>query len=147
MPKSSRISSKDKLKGSAAVDALMEDLDHPYKNALQALRALILSMDSRIQEEVKWNAPSFFIDDHFATFKLRPLNSIQLVLHTGAKVKAHPHPFEVPDPQSLLKWPAKDRCILTLNTAEEATLKSDAVAAIIRAWIQQLEITNAQCAG
>lgn len=141
MPKSNRISSKEP-KGSSAVDALMEGLDHPHKEFVQAIRALILSLDPRIKEAVKWNAPSFFIEDHFATFKLRPLSSIQLVLHTGVKVKANPKQFAVPDPQGLLKWPAKDRCVLTLGTAEEATSKRGAVAAIIRAWIQQLELAN-----
>jgi hypothetical protein len=144
MPKSHQISSNSTDTGSSAVDSLMEKTIHPDKESIQTLRALILSLDSRIQEEVKWNAPSFFIEDHFATFKFRPLSSIQLVLHTGAKVKVSPKPFEVPDPQGLLVWAAKDHCILTLRTAEDIRLKHDAVAAIIKTWIQQLDLMPAQ---
>ncbi|HKH48386.1 MAG TPA: DUF1801 domain-containing protein [Thermoanaerobaculia bacterium] len=72
-------------KGSGAVDAFLATLEHPHKESIQALRSLILSLDPRIREEIKWNAPSFLIQDHFATFKLHPPTSIQLVLHTGAK--------------------------------------------------------------
>lgn len=142
MPSSSRVSLKSKPMGSAAVDALMNELDHPCKESIDALRVLILSLDSRIHEEVKWNAPSFYIADHFATFKLRPLDSIQLVLHTGAKVRAHQVQFHIADPQGLLKWPAKDRCVLTLRSPEEAVLKREVVASIIKVWIQQLDSIN-----
>lgn len=139
MSSSHRTLAKNMSKASAAVDALMNELDHPCKESIQALRALILSLDARIHEEVKWNAPSFYIADHFATFKLRPLSSIQLVLHTGAKVKANPKQFDVADPQNLLTWPAKDRCVLTLRSPEEAARHREAVAKIVTAWIKQLE--------
>jgi hypothetical protein len=143
MPNSNHISSNGTNMGSSAVDALLEETKHPDKESIQALRELILSLDARIREEVKWNAPSFYIKDHFATFKFRPLSSIQLVLHTGAKVKVNPKPFEVPDPQGLLVWAAKDRCVLTLHTAEDITLKRDSIAVIIETWIQQLNIIPA----
>jgi hypothetical protein len=125
--------------GSAAVDALMDGLDHPYKQSVQRIRTLILSLKSDIKEEVKWNAPSFFIKDHFATFRLHPANTFQLILHTGAKVKANPKQFEIADPHKLLTWPAKDRCVLALKTAEAVDANFDAISSIIKAWIQQLE--------
>jgi hypothetical protein len=125
--------------GSDAVDALMAGLDHPFKTSIQDIRALIVSLDPRIKEEVKWNAPSFFIDDHFATFRLQPPSAIQLILHTGAKVKANPKPFKISDPHKLLAWPAKDRSVLTLRTAEEAVSRRAEVAAIVAEWIKQLD--------
>ena len=54
------------------VDALMAALDHPGKDGIELLRQAILGIDPRIREEVKWNAPSFRLEDHFATFKLHP---------------------------------------------------------------------------
>ncbi len=124
--------------GSPAVNAFMDKLDHPHKAAIQALRSLVLSLDSRIKEELKWNAPSFYLEDHFATFKLRPSETIQVVLHTGAKVKEAPRPFKVSDPEKLLKWAAKDRCIVTFSSAEDAKAKRESFAAIVRSWIRQL---------
>lgn len=121
-----------------AVERLMTELDHPMKDGIEFLRGLIRGMDSSIVEEVKWNAPSYRLADHFATFKLRPPTCIQLVLHTGAKVKAKPTKFVVSDPEGLLSWRAPDRAVLTLKTASDAKLKASAVKNIISQWIGQL---------
>jgi len=125
-------------RGTQEVALFLDDLQHPLKQGVLLLRERILKLDTRIREEVKWNAPSFMLDDHFATFKLRPVTAIQLVLHTGAKVKAEPKPFTVEDPEQLLKWAAKDRCVLTLSSVEEAQLKVAAVERIVAQWIKQL---------
>jgi hypothetical protein len=69
------------------VTAFMARLDHPLKAEIEALRTLIRSVDPRIQERIKWNAPSFAIHEDFATFKLYPAATVQVVLHTGAKGK------------------------------------------------------------
>lgn len=53
-----------------SVDTYLAHLEHPYKKGVQALRKAILGVDARIREEVKWNAPSFCLEDHFATFRL-----------------------------------------------------------------------------
>ena len=42
------------------VDAYMQKLKHPLADVVAALRRIILSTDSEIGEEVKWNAPTFF---------------------------------------------------------------------------------------
>jgi hypothetical protein len=120
------------------VDAFMAQLEHPFKETIQDLRFLILASDPRVREQIKWNAPSFLIEDYFATFKLYPPNAIQLVLHTGAKVKNHPKTFVIDDPHNLLKWATGDRCVLILKSAEHARQMREAVASIIKQWIGQL---------
>src|SRR5262245_60528398 len=40
------------------VAAYLKSLEHPHKAAVVAIRKLILDIDSRVEEEVKWNAPS-----------------------------------------------------------------------------------------
>jgi hypothetical protein len=124
--------------GSQSVEILLDTLDHPHVAAFRRLRELILGLDPRMTEEVKWNAPSFKLEDHFATFKLHPPKDIQLVLHTGAKVKIPPREFQIDDPAGLLKWPAKDRCVLTLQSVEALSERESAVAGIVRQWIAQL---------
>jgi hypothetical protein len=42
------------------VDAYIQNMKHPLKNVVEALRQLILETDHEIGEEVKWNAPTFF---------------------------------------------------------------------------------------
>lgn len=120
------------------VEAFLAELAHPEHAGITRLRALILGLDPRITEEVKWNAPSFKLEDHFATFKLHPPRGITLVLHTGAKLRNDPRPFTVEDPAGLLKWAAPDRAVLTLASSDAAVTHEAAIAALLRQWIAQL---------
>ncbi len=87
---------------------------------------------------MKWNAPSFRVGDHFATFRLHPPRGIQLVLHTGAKARSDTRAFAIDDPAGLLRWQASDRCVLMLASAEALATHEAAVMRILRQWIAQL---------
>lgn len=43
------------------VDAYMQNLKHPLADVVAALRQIILGTDGEIGEEIKWNAPTFFL--------------------------------------------------------------------------------------
>lgn len=122
----------------AAVDAYFSTLEHPYKPGVQALRKKILGCDERIREQVKWNAPSFYIEDDFATFRLHPNSIFQLILHTGARKQSEPRQFNINDPQGWLKWAASNRCILTFDSNEHAEEKSSEVLRMVKEWVAQL---------
>lgn len=120
------------------VDALMAALDHPGKDGIELLRQAILGIDPHIREEVKWNAPSFRLEDHFATFKLHPPGRIQLVLHTGAKPQRPPRSFALTGADALVKWAAADRCVITLAGTEAAREHRHQVVDLVGQWIRQL---------
>jgi hypothetical protein len=124
--------------GSAAVAQYLASLKHPQTATVKRLRLAILAVDSRIQEDVKWNAPSFHLGDHFATFRLNPPPILQLILHNGARAKSNPTKFIVDDPDRILKWAAPDRCIIEFTSSADATRKMDALMGVLRAWIEQL---------
>jgi hypothetical protein len=63
------------------VDGYMDRLDHPLKAEVQAVRDIIKGVDSRITEQVKWNAPSFSYKDYIATFNLRTDKHVHLIFH------------------------------------------------------------------
>ena len=121
------------------VDAFMSALDHPKKAEIETLRKLILGVDRRIEESIKWNAPSFAIGEHFATFKLRPAETVQIVFHTGAKVKPKAGAITIDDPMGLLAWAAPDRCVATLANLAEIRAKKTALTAIVTQWIAHLD--------
>lgn len=120
------------------VSAYMEALEHPLKAEIEALRAIILGADGRIQESVKWNAPSFYIDRHFATFRLHPGGILQVILHTDAKGKGSPEEIKVEDPEGLLKRAAPDRYVAAFNSMEDVRSKGTAFSSILKQWIEQL---------
>lgn len=117
----------------------MSELDHPLRDELATLRALIMGVDSGIEEGIKWNAPSFFYRDYFATFNLRSTDKVQAIFHTGAKVKpSATEGLEIVDPHGMMKWLANDRCLLTLQDMADLKAKRHALESIIRHWIQQM---------
>ena len=120
------------------VDIFMEKLEHPHKNAINRLRNLIKGLNVKICEEIKWNAPSYKLEDHFATFKLHPPKNIQIVLHRGAKQKPLDKPFVLDDRHKILKWAAADRCVITLNSSEQVADLELEVCELISQWIKQL---------
>lgn len=119
----------------SSVDDYLAALDHPRKREIEALRAIVLRADPRVREEVKWNAPSFFIEEHFATFKLRPGDTLQVVLHTGAKGKPSAGTIEIDDPAKLVKWVAKDRGVATFGDMQDIASKEAVFVAILEQWI------------
>lgn len=125
------------------VGAFLAELEHPRKAEIEALRALILGADERVREAVKWNAPSFYIEEHFATFKLRPVEKIQVVFHTGAKVKSDARALQIDDPAGLLSWPARDRCVATFVDRDDVRAKEAAFVGIVKQWIEQTTGTTA----
>ena len=120
------------------VDEFMAKLEHPLKPEIEAVRSIILAADGRVKESVKWNAPSFHIEEHFATFKLRPVETVQIVFHTGAKTRPHIVLMNINDPSGLLKWVAKDRCLATFSEMRDIKSKGPALRSIVKQWISQI---------
>jgi uncharacterized protein YdhG (YjbR/CyaY superfamily) len=64
------------------VDEFLENLSHPLKAEVEAVRAIIKSVDKNIAEEIKWKAPSFnYKGEYLVTFNLRDEKRIHLVFH------------------------------------------------------------------
>ena len=123
-----------------AVETFLRELKHPLKSEVLALRRIILGVSPRIREGIKWNSPSFFTSDFFATFNLRARDGEQrvwLILHTGAKPKpgAKQNP-QIDDPTGMLKWLAKDRCLLSFADKREVRARRSALENIVRQWIR-----------
>ena len=117
-------------------EAFLASLTHPHKDASLRLRALLREADPRVVEELKWNAPSFAIDEHFATFQLRAKTGVMLVMHFGAKKRASlPERPAIADPDGMLGWAADDRAIITFADLADVEARREAFVAVVRAWI------------
>jgi uncharacterized protein YdhG (YjbR/CyaY superfamily) len=70
------------MKKSPDVEEFMEKLNHPFKSEVQVLRQMIRGVNKEIEEEIKWNAPSFsYRGEYLVTFNLWEKNRIHLVFH------------------------------------------------------------------
>jgi hypothetical protein len=120
-----------------SVETFLASLDHPLKPEILALRQVILGADPRIAESIKWNAPSFYITEHFATMQLRAKDSVQVILHLGVKPRDTAQTgIAIDDPQALLKWLAKDRASASFRDLREIEAKRAALAQIIRQCVE-----------
>lgn len=73
------------------VDEFLENLSHPLKAEIEALRSIIKGVNKDINEEIKWKAPSFnFKGKYLVTFNLWEEKRIHLVFHNPqiSKVKS-----------------------------------------------------------
>jgi len=129
----------DRSAASKDVEALLESLKHPRLPEIHALRSVILGVDRRISESIKWNAPSFAITEHFATFHLRARTGVQVVLHLGAKSRpATTLRSELADPTGMLDWRGPDRATVTFSDRADIASRKDAFVAVLRQWIEYL---------
>jgi hypothetical protein len=130
-------SARSAVKAEGEVDAYLATLEHPMRDLVIALRAVILEADASITDGVKWNAPSFRTRDWFATTHLRMKTGIGLILHFGAKKNAIADSgVAVPDPQGLLDWLAKDRAMILFRDRDDLARKAPALQALLREWIR-----------
>jgi hypothetical protein len=110
------------------VDRFIADLEHPRREQVQRLRLAILDSDDGIAETIKWNAPNFrFGGDDRVTFRLKPGDIVQLILHRGAKVRHDSAAFVFIDDAGLIKWAATDRGVVTLSASDSAEREAEIV--------------------
>lgn len=119
------------------VESFLASLDHPLKQAVIALRQMILDADPSIAEGIKWNVPSFHTSQYFATFHLRAPDSVQVILHLDAKPRdTATTGISIADPEVLLHWLAKDRASVSFRDLKEVEAKQSTFSEIIRQWIR-----------
>lgn len=110
------------------VDEYMSSLDYPLKPEVEALRTIIKNTDSRLAERIKWNAPSYFIQDDLLTFNLHVTKQIRLVFH---------HPAIVKIQSDLLEGNYTDRRLMYFSSMKEITDKKAELERIIKEFIYQ----------
>ena len=124
--------------GANEVDDFLRDLDHPRKAELEAVRSLILGASPRITEGIKWNSPSFRVQEWFATVNLRK-DVVMVILHLGAKVKDNStEGMALRDPNGLLEWLAKDRAVVRFPDMKSIRANRKAFEAVVRQWIARM---------
>ena len=118
------------------VERFLSTLEHESKPEIAALRRLVRSIDPAVREGIKWNAPSFYTTEHFATFNLRHKGGVQLVLHLGVQARPDIRVREaIVDPEALLQWRSADRATVTFKDLREIDVHQPALVALLRQWL------------
>lgn len=92
--------SRSKLTDADQVIRYMDALDHPLKKEVETIRMIIKKSNPRLNERIKWNAPSYYYIEDIVTFGPVKPDQVLLVFH---------HPFIVKITSTLLEGDYKDR--------------------------------------
>lgn len=107
------------------VDAWFERYDNPMRDVVQRVRAIILAADDRIDETIKWQAPTFMYRGNLASFYPKSKQHASLLFHEGARIPGtFPHLEGTGDTSRVMKF--ED---LAATEALRAELES-----IVTAW-------------
>jgi uncharacterized protein YdhG (YjbR/CyaY superfamily) len=109
------------------VQEYMQNLDHPLKVEIQAVRDIIKGVHPEIQEEIKWNAPSYsYKGNYLVTFNLRAAQHVHLVFHNPEISKVN---------SDILEGSYTDRRMTYLISMEDVDAKKASLQAVIRELI------------
>jgi hypothetical protein len=107
------------------VDAWFAQYDNPMKDVVQRVREIVLDADPRVNECIKWQAPTFTYKGNIASFYPKSRQHASLMFHVGAKIPGtFPRLEGTGDTSRVLK-------VADLADAEAARPELES---IIRAW-------------
>ena len=113
------------MKRSKEVDAWFERYDNPMKEVVQRVREIVLGADPRMEECIKWQAPTFMYRGNLASFFPKSKQHASLMFHLGAKIPGtHPRLEGTGDTSRVLK----------LDSVKEATAAKRDIEKIVKAW-------------
>lgn len=119
------------------VTTFLDDLNLPLRNEIDQLRHLILSADSGLTENIKWNGPNYCFDNEDRiTMRVQPPKQVQLIFHRGAKVKAQPNDKLINDASGLLAWKENDRAVATFKNVADIESRKEDLVTIVQNWIR-----------
>ena len=111
------------------VDDYINQLEHPLKEEIQAVRDIILGANSSISEDIKWSAPSFAYKGNMATFNPRAKKFVNLTFHTGAIID---------DTTGLLQGDQKEARVARFSDMQDVLKKKEALESVVNAWVAKM---------
>jgi hypothetical protein len=108
------------------VDAWFEDRRPPQEPAMQRVREIILAVDPRIEESIKWQTPTFSFRGNIVSFN--PAKQfVSLLFHRGG---------EIPGDHPRLEGEGPLAKVMRFGSVEEVDAGRADLEAVIRAWIE-----------
>ena len=113
------------------VNEWMDKLDPAMKPGLEAVRKIIKAAGAKLNERIKWNAPSYYYKEDIVTVgPARNKDKIILVFH---------HPNIVKIKSALLEGNFKDRRLVNFNSLKEIKEGKKELERIIKESVQLMD--------
>jgi hypothetical protein len=118
------------------VDAWFARYDNPMKDVVQRMREIVLGADPRIEECIKWQAPTFTFEGNLASFFPKSKQHASLMFHLGAKIPGR-HPR--------LEGNGDTGRVMKLASVAEANAARKDLERIVQAWCEwRVPVTKAR---
>ena len=130
---------KLKINLNTEVTALLEGLNHPFRNEIELLRMCILKANNGLEENIKWNGPNYCFDNEDRiTMRIQPITTkqIQVIFHCGAKVQEQPKDKLIQPNLDILTWKTNDRAVATFKNIQDIENAKTDLTKIINEWIE-----------
>ena len=111
------------------VNDFLQELDHPLKAEIEAVRAIIKA-NPKIAERVKWNAPGFFYVEDLATIHVKARQHVHLIFH---------HPAIVKIKSKFLEGDYKDRRMMYFENMKEVKGRKKELTRIINELVDLMK--------
>ncbi|MEO7174873.1 MAG: DUF1801 domain-containing protein [Saprospiraceae bacterium] len=130
------------INNSKSVDEHIQKLPADLEQLSQAIRVTILGSSKEVGEQIKWNSPSFFFQGEMKDFDAKEYKRdlivmnirkgrVLLIFPTGDKIKLN---------TSILEGKYEDgRRMVTIKNLEDLKNKDEALRAVIKQWLAQVE--------
>lgn len=127
-----------KINLNSEVTNFLDELNHPLRNEIEQLRNCILTANSKLTENIKWNSPNYCFDNEDRiTMRIQPTtNQIQVIFHRGAKVKEQPKEKLISEDFKILVWKANDRAIATFKNMQDIENRKNDLTKFSSEWIE-----------
>ena len=114
-----------KSRRAKVVDAWFAKYENPKKDVVERIRDIVLGADPRIEETIKWQAPTFTYKGNLASFYPRSKEHASLMFHVGAKI---------PGKHARLEGTGDTSRVLKITTVAEAERAKRDIEKLVRAW-------------
>ena len=109
------------------VDAWLAAYENPMKPVVEAMREVILEADPRVEEAIKWQAPTFVYKGNIASFFPKAKKHASLMFHKGAEIVG-----DFPN----LVGDGKEARSFKIASLEEFDEKREELRRIIQTWCE-----------
>ena len=123
------------------VKAFIADLPAERAAEVNALRKIILKTNPRLDEHIKWNAPSYSLDgEDLITFNMHDKNHTRLVLHAGAtRTEDKDAPPAYHDESDMLDWKSDIRAVITFEDLDYIKRNEKQLEEVLGRWLDEFE--------
>ncbi len=119
------------------VTEFLDEQSHPFRKEIEQLRNYILTANSELSENIKWNGPNYCFDneDRITMRVQPPTKQIQLIFHRGAKKQTQPEDKLISNKSKMLVWKENDRAIVTFKSLQDIENGKEEITEIVNDWI------------